>query len=193
MTAAPRFAAVRKEQKSEKLEAFIQRCWERERAGGRDLVCRAVARDANSPVVKALLSRARGAGGADSRIDILLTDAAPGCSPEPEAEFLGDTCRRRVSRDPRLRDAHEMLLIGGAVWMGESMRRDPRKCDSYELYSASCAETAARFRRFFDRLWRRAAEAPENESADGADRNAASLAAAVLTGAATPLAVPTVH
>ncbi len=195
MKAAPRFDAVRKENKGEKLETFIRQCVEDERAAGRDLVCRAVARDANSPLVKALLAAARDSGSCAPRIDILFTGGALDESRACPVALPSLKSACRVSRDPRLRDAHEMLLIGGAaVWMGECMRREPLKCDSYELYSRSCAETAARFRLFFDRLWRASAEPRKTEGGHGKpSQGPVSFAAAVAAGSASRPSAATVH
>lgn len=193
MTAAPRFDAVRKEQKSERLEAFILRCMAAERAAVGDLVVSVLARDADSPVVKALFARA--ALDADLRIDILFTSGGLDGSPEVLLERVPDRSRCHVSPDPRLRDAHEMLLIGGeAVWMGDCMRRDPLRCDSYELYSGSCARTAARFRLFFERLWR-AADEPRRQDLERVQSNENRVPfPAAVTAAAAPLpAAPTLH
>ena len=52
-------------------------------------------------------------------------------------------CEVRWARKPRLIEAHEQLVLGPQTcWIGDSMRREPAKCDAYETYIDDCAETA---------------------------------------------------
>jgi hypothetical protein len=49
----------------------------------------------------------------------------------------------RWARDPRLIEAHEQLVLGAQTcWIGDSMRRDPTKCDAFESYVEGCGEAA---------------------------------------------------
>lgn len=62
----------------------------------------------------------------------------------------------RMAADARLLDVHEQIVLGpSASWIGDCMRRDPRKRDAYECYAANCTETARWARISFERLWSR--------------------------------------
>jgi hypothetical protein len=60
----------------------------------------------------------------------------------------------RCARHPRLIEAHEQLVLGPqACWIGDSMRRDPTKCDAFESYVEGCGEAAGCALVSFERLW----------------------------------------
>jgi len=62
----------------------------------------------------------------------------------------------RVVRNPRLRDAHEQLIVSGsAVWFGDSLRRDINRRDLFEQYLGAAPETALAAARAFEKLWAR--------------------------------------
>ena len=64
-------------------------------------------------------------------------------------------CEVRWARNPRLMEAHEQLVLGPETcWIGDSMRREPTKCDAYEAYVDSCLKTTATVVTSFERLWR---------------------------------------
>ena len=77
--------------------------------------------------------------------------AAGGCI-YPQAATLD--CEARLTRDPRLIEAHEQLVLGQrACWTGDSMRRDPAASDAYESFIDDCAKLAAAAHATFERLW----------------------------------------
>lgn len=180
MKASARFDVVRKEDKENKLKAFIQRHLANASREGapHGMVCLLVARTCDSPVIKALLSFAREPDAPQLRVSALLTNVVAGDAAAASAFELstGDSCCR-LSRDSRLLDAHELLILGQtAVWIGDCMRRDPATTDSYERYSEDCVETAARALVSFGRLWR-AAAAPQ-VNVEAASKSGASFTAA---------------
>jgi hypothetical protein len=60
----------------------------------------------------------------------------------------------RLTRDPRLIEAHEQMVLGErACWTGDSMRRDPAACDAYECFIDDGADHARAARSTFERLW----------------------------------------
>ena len=66
----------------------------------------------------------------------------------PSGWSLSDTvevdCEVRWARKPRLIEAHEQLVLGPETcWIGDSMRREPSKCDAYETFVDACQATAA--------------------------------------------------
>jgi hypothetical protein len=76
----------------------------------------------------------------------------------PRGWTLSDTieveCEVRWARKPRLIEAHEQLVLGPETcWIGDSMRREPVKCDAYESYIDACAKTTAAAVVSFERLW----------------------------------------
>ena len=115
-----------------------------------------VARSVESPVVKAIAAQAAEivAAGYSVRMIVAQTDA----DAMPRGWALSDAvevdCEVRWARKPRLIEAHEQLVLGPQTcWIGNSMRREPAKCDAYETYIDDCAKTAASAMVSFERLW----------------------------------------
>jgi hypothetical protein len=62
----------------------------------------------------------------------------------------------RVLADPAFGPAHEQLTIGPAhVWIGDCLRRDPTKCDAFEIYHPNKPEIAVFALASFGKLWAR--------------------------------------
>jgi hypothetical protein len=151
---SPAVDVVRCESKQAKLEEFIAGAIAASReaegaaaslASGWSLVARSPA----SPVVKAVwrLRRDQHAGSIGLRVLFLSLDAVV-------VEAGSAACSVRRVCDPRLADAHEQLVLGPSTcWIGDSMRRDPARCDAYESYAANCATTADFARTSFERMW----------------------------------------
>ena len=109
-----------------------------------------------SPVVKAIAAQAAEivAAGYSVRMIVAQTDA----DAMPRGWALSDAvevdCEVRWARKPRLIEAHEQLVLGPQTcWIGDSMRREPAKCDAYETYIDDCPKTAASAMVSFERLW----------------------------------------
>jgi hypothetical protein len=155
---SPKIVVVKREDKGSKLEAFVRGYMERVLDTGlsaASTTCLLVARSAESPVVEALSAVTREIG--RERIEMLAILALIG--PNEAANFsrekaLLHTCGVRWAHDIRLHDAHEQLVLGDeASWMGDSMRREPGKHDSYEWYAPNCPTAAHWARVAFERLW----------------------------------------
>lgn len=115
-----------------------------------------LARSIESPVARAIggLAAEIAAAGLPVRLLLVRSDRlllAGGCI-YPQAATLD--CEARLTRDPRLIEAHEQMVLGGcACWTGDSMRRDPAASDAYESFIDDCAELAATAQSTFERLW----------------------------------------
>lgn len=153
-----RMQVVRKQEKEPKLKDFIARELVRIAAagpaGGPER-CLLLARSLNSPVARALTAFADEfeRHGITVRVVLASPDsiAKPAGSPAPG--WLG-TCQARLARNPRLIDAHELLVLGAtATWIGDSMRRDPGLRDAFESHDASSETSAEQAARSFERLW----------------------------------------
>jgi hypothetical protein len=166
---APQIDIVRLEDKETKLKSFITKFIETQSAlekesrlattgqSSNDQVLLLVLRSLDSPVAKAVTTlfqervldmpvRAVIAIVTRSELDNGVTDA----SPFTAANTV------QLSRDLRLLDVHEQLVLGPAAsWVGDCMRRDPRKRDAYECYAVDNRETAQWARISFDRLWQK--------------------------------------
>jgi len=164
---SPKIVVVKREDKGSKLEAFIRGYMKS--VSGADLSadiipCLLVARSVESPVIEALSAVTREIG--CERVQVLAVLALVG--PNEAAHFsrekpLLHMCGVRWARDIRLHDAHEQLVLGDkASWMGDSMRREPGKHDSYEWYAPNCPTAAHWARVAFERLW--AASPPVSQS-----------------------------
>jgi hypothetical protein len=116
-----------------------------------------VARSVESPVVRAIA--AQGADIAAIGFCVRMIVARGGSDAIPPGWTLSDSveidCEVRWARKPRLIEAHEQLVLGPETcWIGDSMRREPAKCDAYESFVDSCAKTTADAVVSFERLWR---------------------------------------
>ena len=117
----------------------------------------AVARCGESPVARALtaLRPTLAAAGFkvrvvfsedDAQVDQFIAGGHDGCA-------MPDV---RIVRNPRLRDAHEQIIVcGSAVWFGDSLRRDINRRDLFEQYLGAAPEAALAAARAFDKLWAR--------------------------------------
>ena len=149
---------VKHEDKSEKLIGFISEQIAATAARNKPLPIemRMIARSAESPVARALGVLKADLRRAGVELAVIFAQAdtdgghgvwAAGASDMPCVKSLW------FARNARLIDAHEVLTIGThALWIGDSMRRDPEKRDSFETYVPNCTGTAAQFRRSFDRI-----------------------------------------
>lgn len=117
----------------------------------------AVARCGESPVARALIALRPTLAATgfkvrvvfseeDAQIDQFIVGSADGGA-MPDVRFV---------RNPRLRDAHEQLIVcGSAVWFGDSLRRDNNRRDLFEQFLGAAPETALAAARAFERLWAR--------------------------------------
>ena len=115
----------------------------------------AVARSIDSPVARALiaLQPTLANKGMTARLVIAEEDAALEI-------FIGQSAgghfEVRIARDPRLRDAHEQLIVGStSVWFGDSLRRDIHRRDLFEQFLADAPEAARAAAHGFEKLWLR--------------------------------------
>src|SRR5690606_14006482 len=118
--------------------------------------CLLVARSAESPVARMVLSL-----GAGARLRGFSVRAIFAFLGTAETVRIAEACRAsgwalqvRWARDLRLLEAHEQLVLGAATsWIGDSMRRDPLSHDACELHAPDCPDSAERAALFFERLW----------------------------------------
>jgi hypothetical protein len=115
-----------------------------------------VARSVESPVVRAIA--AQGVGIAAIGFGVRMIVAQAGRDAIPTGWTLCDSveidCEVRWAKKPRLIEAHEQLVLGPETcWIGDSMRREPAKCDAYESFVDNCAKTTADAVVSFERLW----------------------------------------
>lgn len=160
--AQSRMSVTRRGEKEQRLTAFIARSLP-PAVPGTSLLQRktisVLARSIDSPVVKAVgtLAGEIAAAGCPVRVLLAKSDrllAAGGCV-YPQAATLD--CEVRLTREPRLLEAHEQMVLGERVcWTGDSMRRDPAASDAYESFVDDCADLARAAQSTFDRLWARA-------------------------------------
>ncbi len=149
---------VKKEEKEGKLGQFVDKYLAARQAAGitAPACLLLVARSAESPVVRALAARsdALEAQGILVRAVLTLIDHTEfGGSVQVPGRLVGEGMLRLVS-DARLYEAHEQLVIDAeTTWVGDCMRREPGKRDSYERFAEGCRETARLTARAFDRMW----------------------------------------
>ena len=115
-----------------------------------------VARSVESPVVKAVSAHAAQIVAAGYSVRLIVAQADRDSMPRGWvlSDVVDVDCEVRWARKPRLIEAHEQLVLGPETcWIGDSMRREPAKCDAYESYADACAKTAASALVSFERLW----------------------------------------
>lgn len=114
-----------------------------------------VARSVESPLVKAIAGLAGEIAAAGLGVRLILAQfETDGLPEEWESGALAFGYEIRWARHPRLIEAHEQLVIDPLTcWIGDSMRRDPAKCDAYESFVEDCGEAAGCAMVSFERLW----------------------------------------
>lgn len=149
----PAVDVVKCEDKEARLVSFIKDKVSAEATTGGSQRLSLIARSCESPVAAAVLSALKEHGrGAGLRMIVTGLEADLEDEAAPALARLADEVR--VARDPRLIDAHEQLVMGPSTsWIGDSMRRDPRKRDAFECFAPDCAETARLAMISFERLW----------------------------------------
>ena len=158
-TNAPHIDIVRSEDKETKLKTFIKTFIDEAAtksgpaAGPQVLLL--VLRSLDSPVAKAVTALVN-----EHVLDIpikaifAMIERADLETAGGDASPFSSGNAMRLSRDMRLLDVHEQLVLGPTTsWIGDCMRRDPRKRDAYECFAADCANTARWATISFDRLW----------------------------------------
>ena len=142
------------EDRQQRLEDFITTALDDIGGARRDAVL-LVARSPESVVARAIFTRspllaARGIG---ARIVFAASQAVVSGETWQMSFDPGFAHEIRLVTNPRFLAAHEQLVIGdGAVWFGDSMRRDPDKRDAFSSFTRDAAETT-RARQTFTRLW----------------------------------------
>jgi hypothetical protein len=115
-----------------------------------------IARSVDSPVVRAVTALAPEIAAAGYSVRMIVAQADRETLPPGWvlSEAVEVDCEVRWARKPRLIEAHEQLVLGPQTcWTGDTMRRDPAKCDAYETFIDACAKTAASAATSFERLW----------------------------------------
>ena len=144
---SPRMVVVKKEEKESKLRDLLARAVAPGANTPVPAILRLLAQSCASPVVRAMLTLEAdlAAVGIETRVILAKTDDLTHFERATHVRVLGDV---------RCHDAHEMLALGSsAAWIGDSMRREPATRDSFELHTEICPETAARVINSFDKLW----------------------------------------
>ncbi len=155
-----RVSVTRHGDKEQKLKEFVlQHISDARGAAGGDRPCQLqlIARSLESPVVKAIAGLAGEIASAGLAVRMILAHV--------DQDVLLDGWTHadhpvafdheiRWARRPRLIEAHEQLVLGPQTcWIGDSMRRDPAKCDAFESYVEGCGEAAGCALVSFERLW----------------------------------------
>lgn len=119
----------------------------------------AIARSVDSPAARALIALRSLL--ADHRVTVRLVIADDDAPLDPfiaesNDQDRGNPFEVRIVRDPRLRDAHEQLIVGRAsIWFGDSLRRDIHRRDLFEQFLADVPDVARAAAHAFEQLWLR--------------------------------------
>jgi hypothetical protein len=148
-----RMSVIKRGDKEQKLAAFVATYFS-QAPNAQDILL--IARSIDSPVVKAIAAAAPQVAAAGCSVRIILAQADREAL--PESWTIGGTvpvdCELRWARNRRLLEAHEQLVMGSDFcWTGDSMRRDPAKCDAYETFVEGDRLVATSSRVSFERLW----------------------------------------
>lgn len=141
-----------------RLTAFVTASIEATAAAGRTASILALARSGESPVARALigLRPVLAAHGVKVRLVLADEDAQVDQFVAGNAEGDAAPTELRIARNPRLRDAHEQLIVDGvSVWFGDSLRRDVTRRDLFEQFHDAAPDAALAAARAFERLWSR--------------------------------------
>ncbi len=136
-----------------RLTAFVTSSTEAAVAAGHGAAVLAVIRSGESPVARALIALRASLASHGAKVRIVFADEDAVVD-----QFMADAAATevRIARNPRLRDAHEQLIVAGtAVWFGDSLRRDVTRRDLFEQFQAAAPEAALAAARAFEHLWSR--------------------------------------
>lgn len=142
--------------KEERIKEFILKHANRDVTGDTadPLDLRLVARSADSPVARAVAAAAAMLQARYTLQVIFVGANAVEVASASAADVTLVADAVGLISNPRLLDVHEQLVVDGkAVWTGDSMRREPTKCDAFESYSGNCDATARNARQAFAQLW----------------------------------------
>lgn len=157
LNASARMHVVHKEEKESRLKQFLELDLAGQKATGARSTGRGyylLARSWESPAARALAARADEAAalGIEIRALLMHADCASPGSDGAGKDVPAAHCR--LIYDTRLRDAHELLILGDrAAWIGDCMRRDPSRRDAFECYYDGTVATARWAIRSFELLW----------------------------------------
>jgi hypothetical protein len=113
-----------------------------------------VCRSPRSPVAQALRTNAARFAAANVSVLAIFCETEPGGAGAVTIPFDAPS-ECRIARDARLLAAHEQLVLApDRAWIGDCMRREPTKRDTYERFAANSPDVAALATRSFERLWR---------------------------------------
>lgn len=115
-----------------------------------------IARSPSSPVARALRNHGARIAAMGIRVRCIFIEVDAGhTNADLQAEPFAMPSECRITRDQRLLAAHEQLVLSPETsWIGDSMRRDHSRRDTYERFAAGCVETGSIATRSFERLWR---------------------------------------
>ncbi len=115
-----------------------------------------IARSPMSPVAQALRANASRLAAANVSVRAIFCEASPDNAQSAPFGLPGEC---RIVRDARLLDAHEQLVLApDRAWIGDCMRREPTKRDTYERFAENSTEVATLATRSFERLWHAAVQ-----------------------------------
>lgn len=152
---ASRMQTFSKEHRQSRLKDFFQRdITERQGAPGAPVRYSLVAQSPASPIALALSSvqsELAAAGIAVEAVFLRIDSIREG---DGASILAGSGVSCRVLTDLRLIDLHEQLVLGErSTWIGDCMRRDPTRRDTFELFGEGSASTVAWASRSFERVW----------------------------------------
>lgn len=161
LSASARMHVVFQEEKESRIKELIQKdLADRKAAGERAFgttYC-LVARSSDSPAARALFAVAADAAAMGIEVRTLFVQHSSAAAKSIAAGQAAAGGQWRAIADPRLLDAHEQLVLGEAkAWIGDCMRRDPSRRDSYETYCNSSNAAVLWAARSFERMWTAAA------------------------------------
>lgn len=142
--------------REQRLTGFVTAGME-DAAGSREGTILAVARCGDSPVARALIALRPALAAAGFRIRVVFAEEDAQIDQlmagSPDGGAMPEV---RIARNPRLRDAHEQLIVcGSSVWFGDSLRRDIHRRDLFEQFIGTAPEAAVAAARAFEQLWAR--------------------------------------
>lgn len=147
-----------KDEKEARLKAFVSRHLEARAAHGddtRETTYRLLALSVDSPAACAINALAPELADAGVKVEIVFVRHAK--ADNEQALSFADC---RFATDIRMLDAHEQLVLDSTTaWIGDCMRRDPMKRDTYEMFCDRCTVTAGNAARSFDHIWNAAGPA----------------------------------
>lgn len=127
-----------------------------------------IARSPASPVIQAMRTLADDLAARRVTVRAVFSDVDPERALHTAWDVISDLSQGREHSDlirwassPGILEAHEQMVLGRKMcWLGDAMRREPGRCDGFDLFDTDAPEKCSLSIRSFAAMWNFATPLP---------------------------------